>query len=100
MSYVIRIKRIASPGEGKKSDKELKHMIKERINGLVEEGKLSKKVDKLMKKGKLKISIPTTTEIKVNDKAYKELLHIFRLYKISFKRVHKGIEIDTLKNNI
>lgn len=97
MSYVIRIKRAALPGEGKKSEKELKHMIKERISDLVQEGKLSKKVDKLMKKGKVKINIPITTEVKVNDKAYKELLHIFKLYKISFKRVRKGIEIDTTK---
>ncbi len=72
-------------------------MIKERIDDLVKEGKLSKKVDKLMKKGKLKIKIPITTEIKVNDKAYKELLHIFKVYKISFKRAHKVIEIDTTK---
>jgi len=72
-------------------------MIKERINDLVKEGKLSKKVNKLMKNGKLKIKVPITTVIKVNDKAYKELLHIFKLYRISFKRVHKGIEIDTTK---
>ncbi len=98
MSNVIRIKRTSFPGEGKKSDKELRHMIKEHINDLVEEGKLSKKVNKIMKKGKLKINIPVVTEIKVNDKAYKELLHVFKLYKISFKRVHKGIEIDTTKN--
>ena len=97
MSHVIRIKRTAFPGEGKKSEKELIHMIKERISDLVQEGKLSKKVDKLMKKGKVKINIPITTEVKVNDRAYKELLHIFKLYKISFKRVRKGIEIDTTK---
>jgi predicted component of viral defense system (DUF524 family) len=97
MSHVIRIKRTAFPGEEKKSEKELRHMIKERINYLVKEGKLSKKADKLMKKGKLKIKVPITTEIKVNDKAYKELLLIFKLYKISFKRAHKGIEIDTNK---
>lgn len=97
MSHVIRIRRTAFPGEGKKSEKELKYMIKERISDLVQEGKLSKKVDKLMKKGKVKINIPITTEVKVNDKAYKELLHIFKLYKISFKRVRKGIEIDTTK---
>lgn len=64
---------------------------------MVKEGKLSKKVNKLMKNGKLKIKVPITTVIKVNDKAYKELLHIFKLYRISFKRVHKGIEIDTTK---
>ena len=97
MSHVIRIKRTAFPSEEKRSDKELKHMIKERINDLVKEGKLSKKADKLMKKGKLKIKVPITTEIKINDKAYKELLYIFKVYKISFKRAHKGIEIDTTK---
>jgi len=97
MSHVIRIKRAAFPSEEKKSEKELRHMIKERINDLVKEGKLSKKADKLMKKGKLKIKVPIITEIKVNDKAYKELLLVFKLYKISFKRVHKGIEIDTNK---
>ena len=95
MSHVIRIKRTAFPSEEKRNEKELRHMIKERINNLVKEGKLSKKADKLMKKGKLKIKVPITTEIKVNDKAYKELLLIFKLYKISFKRAHKGIEIDT-----
>ena len=72
-------------------------MFKERINDLVKEGKLSKKADKLMKKGKLKIKVPVTTEIRVNDKAYRELLHIFKLYRISFKRARKGIEIDTTK---
>ena len=97
MSHVIRIKRTAFPSEEKRNEKELRHMIKERINDLVKEGKLSKKADKLMKKGKLKIKVPITTEIKVNDKAYKELLHIFKLYKISFKRARKGIEIDTTK---
>jgi len=97
MSHVIRIKRTAFPSEEKRNEKELRHMIKERINDLVKEGKLSKKTDKLMKKGKLKIKVPITTEIKVNDKAYKELLHIFKLYKISFKRARKGIEIDTTK---
>ncbi len=97
MPHVIRIKRTALPGEEKRSEKESRHMIKEHINDLVKEGKLSKKVDKLMKKGKLKIKIPITTEIKINDKAYKELLHIFKLYKISFKRAHKVIEIDTTK---
>ncbi|MDH5782711.1 MAG: hypothetical protein OEZ35_03480 [Candidatus Bathyarchaeota archaeon] len=97
MSHVIRIKRTAFPSEEKRNEKELRHMIKERINDLVKEGKLSKKTDKLMKQGKLKIKVPITTEIKVNDKAYKELLHIFKLYKISFKRARKGIEIDTTK---
>jgi len=97
MSHVIRIKRTAFPGEEKRSQKESRHMIKDRIDDLVKEGKLSKKVDKLMKKGKLKIKIPVTTEINVNNKAYKELLHIFKVYKISFKRAHKVIEIDTTK---
>jgi len=97
MSHVIRIRRAAFAGEEKRSEKELRRMFKERIRDLVEEGKLSKKTDKLMKKGKLKIKVPITTEIKVNDKAYKELLHIFKVYNISFKRAHKGIEIDTTK---
>ena len=97
MSHVIRVKRTAFPGEEKRSEKELRQMFKERINDLVKEGKLSKKADKLMKKGKLKIKVPVTTEIRVNDKAYRELLHIFKLYRISFKRARKGIEIDTTK---
>ncbi len=97
MSHVIRVKRTAFPGEEKRSEKELRHMLKERINDLVKEGKLSKKADKLMKKGKLKIKVPVTTEIRVNDKAYRELLNIFKLYRISFKRARKGIEIDTTK---
>ena len=97
MSHVIRIKRTAFPSEEKRSKKELRRVFKERIHDLVKEGKLSKKADKLMKKGKLKIKVPTITEIKVNDKAYNELLYIFKLYKISFKRVRKGIEIDTTK---
>lgn len=97
MSHVIRIKRTAFPGEEKKSEKELRCIFKERINDLVKEGKLSKKAEKLMRKGKLKVKVPITTEIKVNDKAYKELLHVFKLYKISFKRAHKGIEIDITK---
>jgi len=50
-----------------------------------------------MKQGKLKLKVPTTSEIKVNDKAYKELIYVFKLYKIPFKRVQKGIEIDTTK---
>jgi len=58
---------------------------------------ISRKVDKLMKQGKLKLKVPTTSEIKVNDKAYKELIYVFKLYKIPFKRVQKGIEIDTTK---
>ncbi len=97
MSHVIRVKRTAFPGEEKRSEKELRHMLKERINDLVKEGKLSKRADKLMKKGKLKIKVPVTTEIRVNDKAYRELLNIFKLYRISFKRARKGIEIDTTK---
>jgi len=97
MSHVIRIKRTAFLGEEKRGEKESRRMIKEHISDLVKEGKLSKKVDKLMKEGKMKIKVPITSEIKVNDKAYKELLHIFKLYKISFKRVHRGIEIDTTK---
>ena len=97
MPHTIRIKRTAFPGEEKKGKKQLKQMFKEQIHDLVKEGKLSKKADKLMKKGKLKIKVPTITEIKVNDKAYKELLYIFKLYKISFKRLQKGIEIDTTK---
>jgi len=63
----------------------------------VEAGKLSRKVDKLMKQRKLKLKVPTTSEIKVNDKAYKELKYVFKLYKIPFKRIQKGIEIDTTR---
>jgi len=63
----------------------------------VEAGKLSRKVDKLIKQRKLKLKVPTTSEIKVNDKAYKELKYVFKLYKIPFKRIQKGIEVDTTK---
>jgi len=97
MPKVIKIRRKALSGEEKKGKSELKHAVKEHIHDLVKEGKISKKVDKLIKKGKLKIALPTTTEIKVNDKAYKELLYVFKAYKIPFKRVQKGIEIDTTK---
>jgi len=97
MSHVIRIKRTAFPGEEKKSEKQLKQMFKEQIHDLVQAGKLSRKVDKLMKQRKLKLKVPTTSEIKVNDKAYKELKYVFKLYKIPFKRIQKGIEIDTTK---
>ena len=64
---------------------------------MVRAGKLSRKVDKLMKQGKLNLKVPTTSVIKVNDKAYKELIYVFKIYKISFKRIQKGIEIDTTK---
>ena len=97
MAHIIRIKRTAFPGEEKKGKKQLKQMFKEQIHDLVKAGKLSRKVDKLMKQGKLKLKVPTTSEIKVNDKAYKELIYVFKLYKIPFKRIQKGIEIDTTK---
>jgi len=97
MSHTIRIKRTAFPGEEKKDKKQLKQTFKEQIHDLVRAGKLSRKVDKLMKQGKLKLKVPTTSEIKVNDKAYKELIYVFKLYKIPLKRIQKGIEIDTTK---
>ena len=97
MSRTIRIRRIAFPGEEKKDKKQLKQTFKEHVHDLVRAGKLSRKVDKLMKQGKLKLKVPTTSEIKVNDKAYKELIYVFKLYKIPFKRKQKGIEIDTTK---
>jgi hypothetical protein len=97
MSHTIRIKRTASPGEEKKDKKQLKQMFNEHIHELVRAGKLSRKVDRLMKQGKLKLKVPTMSEIKVNDKAYKELIYVFKLYKIPFKRIQKGIEIDTTK---
>jgi len=68
MSNTIRIKRTAFPGEEKKSEKQLKQMFNEQIHDLVEAGKLSRKVDKLIKQRKLKLKVPTTSEIKVNDK--------------------------------
>ncbi len=97
MSRTIRVRRIALPGEEKKDKKQRQQIFKEQIHDLVSAGKLSRKVDKLMKKGKLKLRVPTMNEIRVNAKAYKELIYVFKLYKIPFKRTQKGIEIDTTK---